>query len=116
VGWYDRWGCGTSTPGGESIPGLLKRFTNTGSEGPLQQPLFLLCSRNYLYHRNPPDEEAEEEEEADEDDNVEEDDDKNYKFYGDDNMEEDNNDDKPPPPPPPHIKQVFFKLRNVTLL
>ncbi len=60
-------------------------------------------------------EEAEEEEEADEDDNVEEDDDKNYKFYGDDNME-DNNDDKPPPPPPPHIKQVFFKLRNITLL
>ncbi len=29
---YDIWGCGTSPSGWEAITGLLKRFTNTGSD------------------------------------------------------------------------------------
>ncbi len=37
AGRYDIYGCLTGPPGWESIPGLLKRFTNTGSGGPIRQ-------------------------------------------------------------------------------
>ncbi len=32
AGWYDKNGCRTGPPGRESIPGLLKRSTDTGSD------------------------------------------------------------------------------------
>ncbi len=35
AGRYDKYGCRIGPPGWESVPGILKRFTNTGSAGEL---------------------------------------------------------------------------------
>ncbi len=41
VGWYEKYGCRTGPPGWESVPGLLKRFTNTRSRVRQQ------CTKNF---------------------------------------------------------------------
>jgi hypothetical protein len=45
AGRYVKWGCRTGPPGWESIPGLLKRFANTGSCRAGTTTLFLLGSQ-----------------------------------------------------------------------